>query len=63
MKSKKFPSVPEDLLKALEETFPNVLPPKGCTIEDVRVKQGNQEVLEFLRTAFERQNKTILEKT
>lgn len=63
MKSKDFPSVPEDLLKALEDAYPDKLPPLGTSPEKLAHLQGQRSVVEFLRVTFEKQNKTILEKT
>ncbi|QDB71013.1 hypothetical protein bb8_p38 [Bordetella phage vB_BbrP_BB8] len=63
MKSKQFPSVPEELLKALEEKFPNALPTsfENLTVIDVARKMGAQEVVNYLRLQFEKQNTTVLE--
>ena len=64
MKTKGFPSVPEDLLRALEERFPDRLPDDpNVSIEMVRREQGAQSVIAFLRATFERQNENILEKS
>lgn len=61
--TKRFPSIPEDLLKALEEVYPDKLPDDtNITLNEVNVLQGQQQVVRFLRAQFERQNKTILEK-
>lgn len=61
--TKRFPSIPEDLLKALEEVYPDKLPDDtSITLNEVNVLQGQQQVIRFLRAQFERQNKTILEK-
>lgn len=61
--TKRFPSIPEDLLKSLEEVYPDKLPDDtSITLNEVNVLQGQQQVIRFLRTQFERQNKTILEK-
>lgn len=64
MKSDDFPSIPEDLLEALEKIYPNKLPAHpGITLSEVNYKQGQQQVIMFLRTTYERQNRNILEAT
>lgn len=62
MNHKKFPNIPEDLLRALEESFPDKIPRTDITPLGLGRLQGEQRVIDFLRTIFERQNKTILEK-
>lgn len=59
-----FPTIPKDLLEALEKVYPNKLPdnPK-VTLSEVNFAQGQQQVVTFLRTQYERQNKNILEAT
>lgn len=62
MKTKEFPAVSEDVIKALEAIFPNRLPDNpDITIQEVSRLQGKQEVIAYLRIVRERQNKTILE--
>lgn len=63
MKPKSFPSVSQELLSALEALFPNRIPmDPQVTIQEVCREQGKQDVINYLRTAFEKQNKTVLEK-
>jgi hypothetical protein len=59
----KFPPIPEALLKQLEKRFPDHVPAADCPIDEVRAKAGEQRVVRFLRSEFERQNKTVLENT
>lgn len=61
MKKTGFPVVPIDLLKALEEKFPDTLPddPK-VSLDDFRLLQGCQRVIRFLRHQHEKQNENIL---
>lgn len=62
MNTEEFPSVPEDLLNALEKAFPNTLPSDTkITLNEVNVRQGQQQVIAFLRIRYERQNRNILE--
>ncbi|WEM05525.1 hypothetical protein HJJEPNFP_00025 [Ralstonia phage BOESR1] len=64
MKTKGFPPVSEDLLKALEALFPNRLPDHLITGDAfINSKIGEQNVIRFLRMKFEEQNKNILEGT
>ena len=61
---KTFPHIPEDLLKALEEIYPNTLPENpNISLSEVNRLQGEQSVIKFLRTIHERHNKNILEST
>ena len=61
MKPKQFPSISEDLLKALKEAYPDKLPPLGTTPEMLAYLQGQRCVVNFLEIIFEKQNKTVLE--
>lgn len=64
MKTEVFPSIPEDLINALEKIYPNKLPDDPhLTVDGVRFLQGQQQVIDFLRVTYERQNKNILEAT
>lgn len=64
MKTQVFPSIPEDLLNALEKIYPNKLPDDPfLTLEGVRFLQGQRQVIDFLRATYERQTKNILEAT
>lgn len=55
-----FPAVPQALLTALEERFPNRLPPDPEPAEDTARRIGQQDVLRKLRTEYVRQTKNIL---
>lgn len=56
-KPKEFPKVPEDLLKALQEVFPDKLPRKQISHEDFLILQGQQKVIDFLSVMFNDQRK------
>lgn len=61
MTDKAFPPVPGPLLEALQRAFPDRIPDKpGVASQEVLI--GNQQVIRFLRSQFEEQNETILEK-
>lgn len=60
--TKDFPHIPKDLLTALTEIYPDKLPKlPTVSLNEVNFLQGQQSVIEFLRTIHERQNKNILE--
>jgi len=62
MKFKDFPNVSADLIEALADAFPNKLPDNPLiTIQEVNVSQGQQQIIEYLRAIYEKQNKNILE--
>lgn len=62
MKTERFPNVPRELLVALEKRFPNILPvDPHITINEVNIRQGQQEVIRLLRSRFDIQNTTVLE--
>lgn len=66
MKSPKFPAVSQELLEELSKRFPSACPPPhfpGDQIAEMYRIQGTQKIIDFLRTEFNRQNKTILEAT
>lgn len=55
---KDFPAVPELLLKALEEAFPDKAPRNpNLTPGEVGQLAGEQKVLDFLRQRFSKQNR------
>jgi len=57
----KFPPISDELMKKLEELWPDKLPRGAAvTIENLRVLQGNREVIDHIRSHFQRQNTTIL---
>lgn len=51
----KIPDVPEGLLKALVEAFPDRLPEPDTTLKEVRLRQGEQRVIKFLQRHFKAQ--------
>lgn len=61
MEAKRFPRIPQDLLEELERRFPDRIPDSTDTSELLR-KQGNVQVIRFLRKQFDIQNTTVLDK-
>lgn len=55
-----FPIVPQALLEELERRFPDRMPDSLNTDELLR-KQGNVQVVRFLRKQFDTQNQTVLD--
>lgn len=55
-----FPAIPEDLLKALAERFPDRCPEMSATDREVWASVGAQQVVRFLKRTFEEQNESIL---
>lgn len=58
-----FPHIPEDLLNALEEAFPERSADLNWSDREVWYKAGQRQVVRFLRNAFEEQNSNILNTT
>ena len=59
-KRKQFPVVPDDLLKALEEAFPDVALRGDKSLHDYAAHSGAQRVMDFLRKHHANQNQNIL---
>lgn len=54
---KKFPVVPDDLLKALEEAFPDKAPREAVQNEcELGILIGKQKVMDFIRHRHAQQN-------
>lgn len=53
---KKFPVVPDDLLKALEEAFPDKAPRGALTLQQYAALSGEQRVMDFIRHRHAQQN-------
>jgi hypothetical protein len=54
---KKFPAVPDELLKALEEAFPDKAPRKATTTQtEMGILIGQQIVMDFIRRHHTKQN-------
>ena len=51
----------EYLLDMLEERYPNKLPINKITIEELRIKQGEQQVITYLRGILEGEERRIHE--
>lgn len=56
----KVPLIPGDLIAWLEKSYPDRVPMGPTTIEDLRLLQGQQVVVQNLRRHFDNQNTTIL---
>lgn len=56
----KLPPISTQLLAALEKAFPDVLPHRDTTLDELRIKQGEINVLRFLRHQYDIQNTTTL---
>ena len=54
------PSIPKDLLEALEKKFPDECPSINDSDRDIWRKVGRAEVVRHLRFVFNRQNETIM---
>lgn len=50
-----FPPVPKALVEELERRFPDRMPAVLLNLEDIRIKQGELNVIRFLRNRYEEQ--------
>lgn len=55
-----FPNVPDDLLKKLDELFPERCAELSDDEKTIRHKAGQRSVVRFLRDKHQQQNETIL---
>lgn len=46
-------SISPELITWLETTLPNKLPPSDCKIEELRLLQGQQQVIELIKSTYE----------
>lgn len=53
---KEFPHIPLDLLQELDRAFANRTPSKKETWDDIRLRVGNREVVDFLWARYEEQS-------
>ena len=60
--NKKFPLVSKELLEELERLYPDKVPDFEVSPDRIRFLQGQTQVVRFLRSQFEAQSKSILEK-
>lgn len=58
-----FPSVPEDLLKSLDETFPERCPEASWSDRKIWMEAGARRVVRFLKAKYEEQQENILGET
>lgn len=56
MSKKQFPTVPKELIEALEERFPDRLPTSVIDHTGFAELVGNQVIIRFLRREFNKQN-------
>lgn len=56
-----FPPINPDVLKALEERFPDRLPDTYVDPQNFNMRIGEQRVIRFLRAQLQRQQKNILD--
>lgn len=54
-----FPPIPADLMKALDQRFPEKTPSLKMSIDEIRWKGGERAVVRFLQEQFNRQNETV----
>lgn len=54
------PTIPEDLLEALDKRFPERCPDPKANDRDIWREVGKREVVRFLKRVFEEQNENIL---
>ncbi len=54
----KFPPIPTAVIEALETHFPDKSPDKKETIEDLKWRGGQSDVVRFLRRHYDDQNKS-----
>jgi hypothetical protein len=52
--------VPEDLLKELDEKFPDKCPDVSDSDRQIWINKGKREFVEFLKFIFEEQNANIM---
>ena len=50
------PLIPTQLIEALEKRFPNAMPNRLCSLEDIRFQQGEVAVVAFMRRQYNIQN-------
>lgn len=56
----KLPVIPEDLLKALDERFPERCPEPSWSEREIWMRVGERNVIRFLKRVFSEQNENIL---
>lgn len=63
MNPKDFPTISGELINELEARFPSAIPSNPrITLSEINRLQGNQEVVNFLRVLFARQEERALRK-
>lgn len=63
MSDRPFPEVSVGLLKALEARYPRKLPTIETHERQLWIEVGQQQVLEHLRTHYEKQSKNVLQQS
>lgn len=59
----KTPPIPQDLLEYLETVYPDRMPSSSMPHEQFLIESGRVELVRSLRVQFDKQNKTVLEKS
>lgn len=54
------PKIPQDLMEALDKRFPERCPDPKASEREVWIEVGKRELIRFLKTHYERQNKNVL---
>jgi len=55
-------NISEELIEWLEQSFPNQLPlDKVCTIEEIRFLQGQQNVIEVIKSTYKESLENVYE--
>ena len=57
-----FPTVPRDLIDALDKRFPEKTPSLTASLDEIRWKGGERNVVRFLLEQHRRQNETVINK-
>jgi hypothetical protein len=60
MSSPDFPTIPHDLLLALEQAYPEKSPDLNESVETLRHRGGQASVVRHLRRIYNEQNETVL---
>ena len=50
--------ISEELITWLEDVLPNKLPPLSCDIEELRYLQGQQKVVDLIKSTYESSTQT-----
>ena len=59
----KAPPIPQELMEYLETVYPDRMPASSMPHEQFLIESGRVELVRSLRVLFNKQNKTVLEKS